>query len=304
MNQINRIVKGITMTRDLLFKKFDPPTPSKRLQATRPERKAQDFTAPPFVIAEDEAEVERIRKLLFRKFDMPGPEPKPHEVSKTGSKPFDTPTAPLMTKRPASMARSLKLFILGFILLMALVVKISASNQSGYQLKPIENGVEIWKGIFAPMGQERVMMLSGAKSPESTQKVYSKQEIYPFIFNYYVKRADALLEKPGMPDFEEIKSYLNQAMPYATTDKHRKAAADRLSNIDQMILLYKADVAASKETLADYEAALGYLKQASALNPDGSKADLIKQKVEAINASVAKLKETPLGAESEPSTAK
>ena len=50
-------------------------------------------------------------------------------------------------------------------------------------------------------------------------------------------------------------------------------------------------MAVSKETIPDYEAALEYLKEAHALDVDGSKADLIKQKTESIYTSLSKLKE-------------
>ena len=66
---------------------------------------------------------------------------------------------------------------------------------------------------------------------------------------------------------------------------HRQPAA----NIDQMIFLIKADVSATKETVADYEATLEYLKQAQALDVDGSKAALIKEKVAAAEAAKADL---------------
>jgi hypothetical protein len=100
-----------------------------------------------------------------------------------------------------------------------------------------------------------------------------------------------------MPDFEQIKSDLNQAIPYAVTDKHHKLAIARLNNIDQMILLIKADVAASKETVADFDAALDYLSQATALDVDGSKAALIKEKVAAVESAKAVLEKEKAQAE-------
>jgi hypothetical protein len=54
-----------------------------------------------------------------------------------------------------------------------------------------------------------------------------------------------------------------------------------------MILLYKADAAASKGTVAGLETAIKYLDQASTLGPDDIEAKLIKQKL----ASIQKLKE-------------
>ena len=94
-----------------------------------------------------------------------------------------------------------------------------------------------------------------------------------------------------MPGFEGIKINLDKALPYAATEKLRTVAKARRNNIDVMILFYKTEVAVSKETIPDYEAALEYLTEAQALDVDGSKTDLIKQKTKSINASLSKLKE-------------
>ena len=94
-----------------------------------------------------------------------------------------------------------------------------------------------------------------------------------------------------MPDFEGIKINLDKALPYAATGKLRTVAKARRNNIDVMILFYKTEVAVSKETIPDYEAALEYLTEPQALDVDGSKTDLIKQKTKSINASLSKLKE-------------
>ena len=184
----------------------------------------------------------------------------------------------------------MKFCAVGFILIIAILLKTSNINQSKYYLNPTDTGVEIWQGIYAPLGEERLIALPGAETPETVQAVYSDQEIFPFIFNYYIKKADELLEKPGMPDFEGIKANLDKALPYAVTEKLRTAAKARRNNIDVMILIYKTEVAVSKETIPDYEAALEYLKEAQALDVDGSKTELINQKVEAINAALSKLK--------------
>ena len=288
--------KKVSM-KDLLSKKFDAWAPEKPYRPEESASRAKDFDAPPYVTGKNEAEIERKRKLLFKTFDLSEtstqePETEAIETASTDSHiPPPPPPPPVMTKGSDPMATTVKLCIIGFALLIAIILKVSASNQSHYYLKPTKAGVEIWKGIFAPMGEDRLILLPGAVKPESSQAVYAKQEIYPFIFNYYVKKADELLEKPGMPDFEGIKINLNKALPYAATEKLRTVAKARRNNIDVMILLYKTEVAVSKETIPDYEAALEYLKEAQALDVDGSKTDLIKQKTESINASLSKLKE-------------
>jgi len=285
--------KKAVSKKDLLSKKFDTWTPHKLYRPEDNASRAKDFNPPPQVTGENKAEIERKRKLLFKTFNLSETSPK---EPKTGAMEAASPVSqippppPAMTKGSDPMATTMKLCIVGFVLLIAVILKVSALNQSHYYLKSTKAGVEIWQGIFAPLGEDRLILLPGAEKPKSVQAVYSKQEIYPFIFNYYVKKADDLLEKPGMPNFEGIKINLDKALPYAATEKLRTVAKARRNNIDVMILLYKTEVAVSKETIPDYEAALEYLKEAQALDVDGSKTESIKQKTESIKTSLSKLK--------------
>jgi hypothetical protein len=133
----------------------------------------------------------------------------------------------------------------GVIFMMALVIATSSSNRANYYLKAANGAVEIWQGRFAPMGKERILILPGAQPPPMFKDVYSENEINAIAFNYYIDRADMLLEAPDMPDFSGIKLYLKMALSYGVTDELRQAAFNRLNTIDMMIYLYKADVAAS-----------------------------------------------------------
>lgn len=168
------------------------------------------------------------------------------------------------------------------VLLVIIIIGYSSSNNNKYYIKVTDGAVEIWQGKFAPMGIGLLITLPGAQSPESIQALYSKDEIFPFAFNYYIDRADALLDSPDMPDFEGIKLYLNKALSFGTTPALNKAAYTRLNSIDLMILVYRADVAASKGTISGFKAALGYLKKAALLKVNDSQTELIKQKIESI----------------------
>ena len=185
------------------------------------------------------------------------------------------------------MQKSIKYIVAFFVILAALVTYSSFSNMKNYYIKPIDGAVEIWQGRFAPMSQKLLVTLPGAQAPQSIKDVYSKEEVFPLIFNYYVNRADALLDIPGMPDFDGIKFYLNKAISFGTTDDLRKKAYVRLNSIDMMILQYKADVAASKETIDGFKTALEYLNKAALLDLDDSQSKLIKQKIESIRAKIA-----------------
>lgn len=166
--------------------------------------------------------------------------------------------------------------------LMGLTVLTSYQNMNKYFIASRHGAVEIWKGKFSPNDRKRIVIMPGMQAPEHTKAFYTKEEVFPLACQYYIQKADALMEVPGMPDFRGIKSYLNRALSYATTDALRNTAKARINNIDLMILLYKADVAAGKGTLAGLDAASKYLNQAFALDPDEIETKLIKQKLESI----------------------
>jgi hypothetical protein len=191
----------------------------------------------------------------------------------------------------ANSAKKRLLFSLAgfiFIILMGLVVRTSVYNRDKYYLKFTAGAVEIWQGTFSPGGKKRILIMPGVQIPAKTKNAYAMEEVYPMAFNFFVSKADALMEVPGMPDFVGIKSYLNRALSFATTEDLRQTAHVRINHIDRLILLYKADVAATKGTRSGLEAALGYLDQAAQLNPDEIETELIKKK----KASIRELLET------------
>jgi hypothetical protein len=179
-----------------------------------------------------------------------------------------------------SAKKRLLLIITGFIfiILMGLVIRASYHNTEKYYLKPAAGAVEIWQGSFSPGGKKRILIMPGVPILQQIKKVYAKEEVYPMAFNFYVSKAAALMEVPGMPDFVGIKSYLNRALSFATTEELRQTARVRINQIDRMILFYKADVAAAKGTRKGLETALGYLNQIAALEPDDIETELIKKK--------------------------
>jgi hypothetical protein len=178
-----------------------------------------------------------------------------------------------------------KIIIFAFIvliLLIALLVYTSHLNTKKYFLRTSEGALEVWKGTFSPAGKTRLVIMPGVKPLESIKPVYSRVEVYPLICIYYIDKSDALIHVPGMPDFIGIKTYLNRALIYATTQEHRQNAMARLNRIERMTLFYKADVAAGRGSTAGLETALGFLDKAADLSPDEIEAELIEKKKEAV----------------------
>ncbi|MGD8963262.1 MAG: hypothetical protein PVH43_12140 [Desulfobacterales bacterium] len=185
---------------------------------------------------------------------------------------------------------SVLLIVAGLIpvILIGLVVHASYRNENKYYLQFEAGAVEIWQGTFSPGGKKRILIMPGVQKPAEIKAEYTKEAVFPLAFNFYVSKADALMAVTGMPDFVGIKSYLNRALSFATSEDQRQTAHTRINQIDRMILFYKADVAATKGTRSELETALDYLDQAAALNPDEIESELIKKK----KASIQKLLET------------
>jgi colicin import membrane protein len=301
--------------KELVQKKFDPWKPEKRFSVSPDKEYLKNFVAPPFFERTTPKEEQRIKELLFRKFDVEtiraaGKEAAAQKAAaekaaaekvvagKAAAEKMTEPEASITYGPPADldttiddpMEKAMKYAAAVLILLVALIIGASYMNSNNYYIEPVNGAVEIRQGKFSPMGEELLIILPGVQPPETIKSVYSKQEVYPLIFNYYVEKADTLLEVSGLPDFEGIRYYLNKALPYATSNETKDIAIGRLNNIDLMILLYKSDVAADKGTVSGLEDAKRYLSEASKLNVDAIKSDLIKQRIESIDNELAKMK--------------
>jgi len=286
--------KKIVSVKDLVQKKFDTWKPGKIFSISPDEKHLEAFAAPPFVSGTKE-ETQRIKELLFKKFDIA-------EIKAAGEKATDeiavaepevsvTYGPPDVGETTVSdpMDKAMKYMVVAFVVLVALIIGASMSNNNKYYTSYTDGALEIWQGRFSPMGEKLLITLLGIEPPEKIEDVYSKTEVFPLIFNYYVEKADTLVEVSSIPDLDGIKKYLNIALTYATTKESIKIASARLNNIDLMVLLYKAEVAASKPTISDLENAKGYLAEAAGLDLDDFQIDLINQKIASINDSITAL---------------
>jgi len=319
--------KPVTV-KELLLKKFHPWKPDKLYRAPTVERRSKAYTAPPFISEQNEEEFKRVREILFRKYDFKDfPEQAPAkalriEETAAGTTDITEPAEGIpsdeIDKEPMPgvsdrylppdgvdeydpMEKFMKYLAAAFVILIVILVAASFSNKSKYYIRTTDGAVEILQGKFAPMGGELLISLPGAQAPERVKPVYSESEVLPLVFDYYIEKADALLEVSGMPDLNEIKSYVKKALSFAVTDSMRNAAHARLNSIDLMILLYKADVAASKPATSDLETALWYLETAAALDLDDAQEKLVKKKIESVEALMAALeKEAEAAVEAKP----
>ena len=288
--------------KDLLQKKFPVWKPDKLYTAGPDKADLKDVGAPSFVSGSEE-EQKRIQELLLKKYDLAeikaagekaaaekAAEP---EVSVSYEPPDTDDTIP-----SDPMEKGMKYLAAVVAVLILLVIGSSMINQGKYYIHATDGALEIFQGRFAPMGEKLLISLPGVQRLEKAKDIYSKTDVFPLIFNYYVEKADTLLKVPGIPDFEGIKKYLNKAMLYKTTPGSAEAVYSRLNNIDLMILLYKADVAASKSTLSDLKEAKGFLSEAGRLDLNGAKLDLINEKMDDVDKKIASLKAEQKGLKS------
>ena len=290
--------------KDLLKKKFSVWKPEKLYSVAPDKGAAKDFTAPPFVSG-PESEQKRIKELLLKKYDLAEIKAAGEKAAagkaaaeKAAAEKADEPEVSVSYEPPDSddtipsdpMEKGMKYLAAALAILILLVIGSSMINQGKYYIHSTDGALEIFQGSFAPMGEKLLISLPGVQQPVKAKDIYSKTDVYPLIFNYYVEKADTLLKVPSIPDFEGIKKYLNNAMVYKTTPDSAEAVYSRLNNIDLMILLYKADVAASKPTLSDLKEAKGFLSEAGRLDLNGAKLDLIHEKMDDVDKKIASLK--------------
>jgi colicin import membrane protein len=293
--------------KDLLKKKFSVWKPEKLYSVAPDKGDAKDFTAPPFVSG-PESEQKRIKELLLKKYDLAEIKAAGEKAAaeKAAAEKADEPEVSVSYEPPDSddtipsdpMEKGMKYLAAALAVLIVLVIGSSMINQGKYYIHSTDGALEIFQGSFAPMGEKLLISLPGVQQPAKAKDIYSQTDVYPLIFNYYVEKADTLLKVPSIPDFEGIKKYLNNAMVYKTTPDSAEAVYSRLNNIDLMILLYKADVAASKPTLSDLKEAKGFLSEAGRLDLNGAKLDLIHEKMDDVDKKIASLKAEQKGVKS------
>jgi len=287
----------------LPLKKFEAWKPAKIFRAAVDEEYLKNFASPPIVSGLSDEEAKKIKKLLLKKRDMAtiraeikkeAAERKAAEKAAAEKAAVERETAKKSAaEREVAEKATMKKVIIGlasgFIILVALIFSASSSNNSKYYIKEKTGILEIWQGRYAPLGEERMMTLPGVPLPEQINAVYSESEVFPLIFNYYIDKADAISDMSDTPDYVAIKSYLNEALLFATTGDLRKKVYSRLNNIKFNDLMYKAGVSESRGAISDLDEAMRYLNKASLLKVDAGKSDVVKQKIESIKEQKAEM---------------
>jgi len=295
----------------LPLKKFEAWKPAKIFRAAVDEEYLKNFASPPIVSGLSDEEAKKIKKLLLKKRDMAtiraeikkeAAERKAAEKATAEKVAVEREAAKKATvEREAAEKATMKKVIFGlasgFIVLLVLILSASSSNNSKYYIKENAGVLEIWQGRYAPLGEKQMMSLPGVPLPEQINAVYSESEVFPLIFNYYIDKADAISTMSDTPDYVAIKTYLNEALNFATTGDLRKKAFSRLNDIKFNDLMYKAGVSESRGAISDLDEAMRYLNKASLLKVDAGKSDVVKQKIESIKEQKAEMIEAQVAEE-------
>jgi len=244
-----------------------------------------------------EQEKEEIRRLLFKRFDRePSKEPEKASALETeppsraaeSKKVKEPPSLPPYTPPPQGPTDKSFKYAIGAIGALALVVGIllmvSLSNSKKFYFKQNDKMVELWQGRFAPMGERLVASFSDPKILEAVpkQEACTKKQAFSILSDSFIKLSDELLHEGETPDLKTVKSYLTHASNYAQSKSEQLAIRMRLNNIDLLVLLSKADLALSKGTLPDFEAARGYLAQTIPLASSDFQKEVLMKRLAAV----------------------
>lgn len=276
----------------------------------------EKFTAPELTKDYAPADAEKIRTLLFRQIDLSAPEQKPSQFETApkpqekkpekagkkhifenkdkggkGARPPQPPGPPGDANGEPPISSGLLGLIVAVILIFALLIGASLNNMDNYYLKQTNTGLEIWRGDFSPNGREKIVTLQGVKASDPIKDKYSRQEAFAAAFQYFMKKADKVAEAKDLPNLNIIRDSLGKAKKYAVTEEQKKQVNRRLNRIDFLMMLYRSDVAAEKQTEQGYETAMEILEQAEKLELAESDRQIQQQKISRIKNKLEKLRQ-------------
>jgi hypothetical protein len=178
----------------------------------------------------------------------------------------------------------IKIGIAAFCAIILILIVSSYSNTKNYYIQEKDGAVEIWRGTFTPMGKTRLMILPGIQMPAEEKEVYRWQDAYRLMYQYYIERADAILEVPGVPDVAALTDNLEKAIQYAPDRELRDAARSRLISLRMQTLVQRAQAALNRGSIASAETAIGFLQEAAQYELSPAEAEMVQRQIEAAEA--------------------
>ncbi len=265
----------------LLFRQFDlsdMPLPAASAVEPQPAVPTSETTVPEEVKASEEVAVQEVKSevaaqvretagKVIRPDPVYRPEDESESIGPSEKEKTEAQVPPISPQKKGSdpMESSMKFLAACAIVLLAIMIGVSFSNASNYYLRSTGDSLEIWKGSFAPLGEERVVRLSGVEAPESIQGVFAREQVMPIAFHYYMDKANDLLYSQGVASYEEVQDYINEALKYADAQNAKRAFAMQ-KNMRILSMMTMADVAASKANAEGYQLAIEYMEKAAQMD--------------------------------------
>ncbi len=118
------------------------------------------------------------------------------------------------------------LIIVSFLILIFIVLFYSSYiNSAKFFIQEKNGALHIYSGEFAPDGKKLLVSMPGISGKLPVNQYYNQDQIYPFVYLYYMEKAHILKDTEGMPDFPGIGYYLKKARLFVST-KEEKALVD------------------------------------------------------------------------------
>ncbi|WP_459918713.1 hypothetical protein, partial [Desulfocicer niacini] len=132
----------------------------------------------------------------------------------------DTPPAPPITTPPEKcMGKPLMIAGICFILVIAMIVISSFNNSNRYYIKDTFQGMEIWKGDFAPVSKHKIAFLEGIDFTGEKKASYNSKEVFPVAFFHYINLAEEILNAKGTVNLAKLRATIDTAASFATDDR-------------------------------------------------------------------------------------
>ncbi len=173
----------------------------------------------------------------------------------------------------------IKIGALAVAVIFLLLIVYSYANTSKYYISDINGTIEIYRGIFAPMGTSRMAALTGVAAPEEAKAVYDWKDAYGLLYAYHTNQADALLEVPGIPDAAAMKDHLELAVKYAPNRELMEAAKGRLLSLKLQVEIQKAAAAINRRTIESVEKGIAILRRALGMGISEAEIALVENNV-------------------------
>ncbi|MBF0390384.1 MAG: hypothetical protein HQK71_09815 [Desulfamplus sp.] len=126
---------------------------------------------------------------------------------------------------------AIKIAIICFFILAAIILKASFDNSNSYYLCDTSRGLDIWQGDFSPMSKSKIASLEGLDIPDAMKQPYKKEEVFPIPFNYYLDKADAIINAGYPFDFDKINSYIDKASEFISKPEDKFIIEEYIQNI-------------------------------------------------------------------------